>query len=290
MTTRCYDEIEYKCVVRTGNAALVIENLEMLGKVKRIPLKDVKELVKLHGGELEIRTVQGYVIRIATNELVRRDIEQFTFLYYFVKEQQTIRDSLERNLHNYVFLVSPTFRVLQSLTKGNIPQWGLYKDLIERLQEFNDALSTSGMSDLNETLSRYAKIFMSSIEKKSVTSLVIYLRNYIKFLTTYFSSSLKERIKDIDFSYFVDLTLIAHIYFYSRNWGLPLQAERAYVEFRHLVQEQIHKFGLLDETLKERIKSALELLLQTSKGPEEVPQRLIDILEEEISRYVSQAV
>lgn len=289
MSTRCYDDkVEYKCVVRTSNTILVIEKLEMLGEVKRIHLRDVKELVRLPNGGLEIKTAEGDVVKIVINELIRRDVEQFMFFYYFMKERQIIRDYLERNLHNYVFLVSPAFRVLQSLTKGNIPQWAFYKELIERLQEFNDALLTLGMNDLSETLSRYTKTFMSSVERRSVTSLVVSLKNYIKFLTIYFNSSLKETIKDIDFSYFVDLTLIAYIYFYSRSWGLPLQAERARVEFRHLVQEQIYKFSLLDETLKERIKSTLELLLQTSKGPEEVPQRLIEILEEEISRYVSQ--
>lgn len=289
MSTRCYDDkIEYKCVVRANNTVLIIEKLEMLGEIKRIPIKDVKELARLPSGGLEIKTVEGDVIRIVINELIRRDVEQFMFLYYFMKEQQVIRESLERNLHNYVFLVSPAFRVLQSLTKGNIPQWGFYKELIEGLQEFNDALLASGMSDLSETLSRYTKTFMSAIERRSVTSLVVSLKNYVKFLTIYFNSFLKETIKNIDFSYFADLTLIAYIYFYSRSWGLPLQAERARVEFRHLVQEQIYKFSLLDETLKERIKSTLELLLQTSKGPEEVPQRLIETLEEEISRYISQ--
>ncbi|MEM4646257.1 MAG: hypothetical protein QXR11_01860, partial [Zestosphaera sp.] len=221
-------------------------------------------------------------------ELVKKDVEQFMFLYYFMREQQIIRDLLERNLHNYVFLVLPAFRILQSLTKGNIPQWSFYKELIERLQDFNDTLSSLKMNDLSEMLSRYVKTFTSSIERRSVTSLVVSLKNYVKFLTIYFNSFLKEVIKHVDFSYLVDLTLIAYVYFYSRSWGLPLQAERARVEFSHLVQEQIYKFSLLDETLKERIKSALELLLQTSRGPEEVPQRLVEILEEEINRYASQ--
>ncbi|MEM2039755.1 MAG: hypothetical protein QXN79_04570 [Zestosphaera sp.] len=289
MSTRCYEnKIEYKCVVRTSDTSLIVEKLEMLGEIKRIPLKSVREMVRLPSEGLEIKTVEGDVIRIAINELVKKDVEQFTFLYYFMREQQIIRDLLERNLHNYVFLVLPAFRILQSLTKGNIPQWGFYKELIERLQDFNDTLSSLKMNDLSEMLSRYVKTFTSSIERRSVTSLVVSLKNYVKFLTIYFNSFLKEVIKHVDFSYLVDLTLIAYVYFYSRSWGLPLQAERARVEFSHLVQEQIYKFSLLDETLKERIKSALELLLQTSRGPEEVPQRLVEILEEEINRYASQ--
>ncbi|MEM0086270.1 MAG: hypothetical protein QXV93_00410 [Zestosphaera sp.] len=289
MSTRCYEnKIEYKCVVRTSDTSLIVEKLEMLGEIKRIPLKSVREMVRLPSEGLEIKTVEGDVIRIAINELVKKDVEQFMFLYYFMREQQIIRDLLERNLHNYVFLVLPAFRILQSLTKGNIPQWGFYKELIERLQDFNDTLSSLKMNDLSEMLSRYVKTFTSSIERRSVTSLVVSLKNYVKFLTIYFNSFLKEVIKHVDFSYLVDLTLIAYVYFYSRSWGLPLQAERARVEFSHLVQEQIYKFSLLDETLKERIKSALELLLQTSRGPEEVPQRLVEILEEEINRYASQ--
>jgi len=274
--------------VRTSDTSLIVEKLEMLGEIKRIPLKSVREMVRLPSEGLEIKTVEGDVIRIAINELVKKDVEQFMFLYYFMREQQIIRDLLERNLHNYVFLVLPAFRILQSLTKGNIPQWGFYKELIERLQDFNDTLSSLKMNDLSEMLSRYVKTFTSSIERRSVTSLVVSLKNYVKFLTIYFNSFLKEVIKHVDFSYLVDLTLIAYVYFYSRSWGLPLQAERARVEFSHLVQEQIYKFSLLDETLKERIKSALELLLQTSRGPEEVPQRLVEILEEEINRYASQ--
>jgi len=289
LSTRCYEnKIEYKCVVRTSDTSLIVEKLEMLGEIKRIPLKSVREMVRLPSEGLEIKTVEGDVIRIAINELVKKDVEQFMFLYYFMREQQIIRDLLERNLHNYVFLVLPAFRILQSLTKGNIPQWGFYKELIERLQDFNDTLSSLKMNDLSEMLSRYVKTFTSSIERRSVTSLVVSLKNYVKFLTIYFNSFLKEVIKHVDFSYLVDLTLIAYVYFYSRSWGLPLQAERARVEFSHLVQEQIYKFSLLDETLKERIKSALELLLQTSRGPEEVPQRLVEILEEEINRYASQ--
>ncbi|MEM1686847.1 MAG: hypothetical protein QXM97_02460 [Zestosphaera sp.] len=289
MSTRCYEnKIEYKCVVRTSDTSLIVEKLEMLGEIKRIPLKSVREMVRLPSEGLEIKTVEGDVIRIAINELVKKDVEQFMFLYYFMREQQIIRDLLERNLHNYVFLVLPAFRILQSLTKGNIPQWGFYKELIERLQDFNDTLPSLKMNDLSEMLSRYVKTFTSSIERRSVTSLVVSLKNYVKFLTIYFNSFLKEVIKHVDFSYLVDLTLIAYVYFYSRSWGLPLQAERARVEFSHLVQEQIYKFSLLDETLKERIKSALELLLQTSRGPEEVPQRLVEILEEEINRYASQ--
>lgn len=43
MSTRCYrNKTEYKCVVRTSDAVLVVENLEMLGETKRIPLKNVK--------------------------------------------------------------------------------------------------------------------------------------------------------------------------------------------------------------------------------------------------------
>lgn len=290
LSTRCYEkEIEYRCVVRTSNTVLVVEKLEMPGETKRVFLRSVKEIVRLPSGELEIKIVEGDVIRITINELIRKDIGQFMFFYYFIKEQQNIKDILERNLHNYVFLISPAFRILQTLIKGNIPQWEFYKELIGKLQDFSNTLSLLGMNDLSEILSRYVKTFMNSVERRSVTTLVVSLRNYVKFLTTYFNSLLKELIRNIDFSYFVDLTLIAYIYFYSRSLGLPLQAERARVEFEHLAQEQILKFSLLDEMLKERIKSALELLFQTSRGPEEIPQRLIEILEEEISRYVSQA-
>ncbi|MGC8975550.1 MAG: hypothetical protein ACP5KB_05070 [Thermoprotei archaeon] len=290
MSTKCYeDEIGYKCVVRTSNTALVVENLEMLGEVKRISLKNVKEIIRHPNERLEIRTSEGDIIRIALNELIAKDIKHFVFLYYFTKEQQRIMDSLERNLHNYVFLISQAFRILQSLTKGNVPQWESYKELIERLQDFNYALSVLGMNNLSETLSEYTKAFASSIEKRSVASLIVSLRNYVKFLTTYFSSLLREIIKDFDFSYFIDLTLIVYIYFYSKSLGLPLQAEKARVEFEHLVQEQISKFSLHDETLKERIKSALKLLLQTSRSPEEVPQRLIEVFQEEINRYVLQS-
>jgi len=290
LSTKCYeDEIGYKCVVRTSNTALVVENLEMLGEVKRISLKNVKEIIRHPNERLEIRTSEGDIIRIALNELIAKDIKHFVFLYYFTKEQQRIMDSLERNLHNYVFLISQAFRILQSLTKGNVPQWESYKELIERLQDFNYALSVLGMNNLSETLSEYTKAFASSIEKRSVASLIVSLRNYVKFLTTYFSSLLREIIKDFDFSYFIDLTLIVYIYFYSKSLGLPLQAEKARVEFEHLVQEQISKFSLHDETLKERIKSALKLLLQTSRSPEEVPQRLIEVFQEEINRYVLQS-
>ncbi|MEO3993648.1 MAG: hypothetical protein QN229_05055 [Desulfurococcaceae archaeon TW002] len=254
-----------------------------------MPLRSVKEIIRLSSGELEIKIVEGDVIRIAINELIKRDIEQFMFFYYFIKEQQNIKNILERNLHNYVFLISPAFMILQTLTKGNIPQWDFYKELIERLQDFSNTLSLLGMNDLSEILLRYVKTFMSSVERRSITALVVFLKNYVKFLTSHFNSLLKELIRNIDFSYFVDLTLIAYIYFYSRSLGLPLQAERARVEFKHLAQEQILKFGLLDEALKERIRSTLELLFQTSRSPEEIPQRLIEILEEEISRYVSQA-
>lgn len=290
MSTKCYEgKIEYKCVVRTSNTALVIEKLEMLGEVKRVFLGNVREIIRHPNGKIEIKTGEGDVIGIVLNELITKDVKQFIFLHYFTQEQQRIIDTLERNLHNYVFLLSQAFRILQSLTKGNIPQWEFYKELIERLRDFNYALSVLGMNNLSETLSEYTKTFTSSIEKRSIASLVVSLRNYVKFLTTYFNSLLKEAIKDIDFSYFVDLTLIACVYFYSRSLGLPLQAERARVEFKHLVQEQISRLSLLDEALKERIKTALELLLQTSRGPEEVPQRLIEVFQEEINRYVLQS-
>lgn len=290
MSTRCYEnKIEYKCVIRTTNTVLVIEKLGGLGEVNRISLKNVKEIVKLSRERFEIRTTEDNVIRIDINELIRRDIEQFVFLYYFTKEQQVIKDSLERNLHNYVFLVLEAFKILQSLVKGNIPQWDSYKEIIEELRDFSNTLSMLDMNDLGEALSEYVKTLASSIERRSVTSLVILLRNYVKFLTTYFNSLLKRVIESIDFSYFVDLTLVAYIYFYSRSLGLPLQAERARVDFDHLVQEMIFRLSLLDETLKERIRSALELLLQTSRRPEEVPQRLIEIVGEEINRYVSQS-
>ncbi len=289
MSTRCYENrIEYKCVVRASNTVLVLEKLEMPGETRRVSPENVKELVRLSSGELEIKTAEGDVIRILINELIKKDIGQFMFFYYFMKEQQNIKDLLERNLHNYVFLISPAFRILQTLTKGSVPQWSFYMELIERLQDLSNTFSLLGMNDLSETLSRYVKAFMSSLERRSITALVVSLGNYVKFLTIYFNSLLKE-IRGIDFSYFVDLTLIAYIYFYSRSLGLPLQAERARVGFEHLIQEQILKFGLLDETLKERIKTALELLFQTSRRPEEIPQRLVEILEEEISRYVSQA-
>jgi len=290
LTTRCYrnNKIEYKCIVRASDASLVVENLEMLGEVKRIHLKNVKEVARLPDGKLEIRTVDGDVVNMLINELVRKDVEYFMFLYYFTKEQQNIRETIMRNLHNYIFLIQLAFKILQSLTKGNIPQWGFYRELIKILQDFNDTLSSLEMKELSEALAKYIKTFTSAVERRSVSSLVNSLRNYVKFLTAYFSSFLRETIKYFDPLHFVDLTLIAYIHFYSKNLGLPLQAERARREFEYIAQEQVSKLGLLDELLKERITLAMKLLLQTSRGPEEIPQRLMDVVEEEINRYVLQ--
>jgi len=289
LSTRCYrNKTEYKCVVRTSDAVLVVENLEMLGETKRIPLKNVKEVTRLPDDRLEIKTVDGDVVNMLINELVRKDVEYFTFLYYFTKEQQNIRETIMRNLHNYIFLIQPAFKIFQTLTKGNIPQWEFYRELIKELQDFNDILSSLGMNELSEALAKYVKTFASSVERRSVSSLANSLKNYVKFLTAYFSSLLRETIKYFDPSYFVDLTLIAYIHFYSKSLGLPLQAERARREFEHIAQEQVLKLGLLDELLKERIMLAMKLLLQTSRVPEEIPQRLMDIIGEEINRYVLQ--
>lgn len=290
MSTRCFENnLEYKCLVRVTDTTLVLEKQETVGEARKIPLSQVKVLERSNDAKLKIVTAEEVVMEIIINELVRRDIERFIFLYKFMREQQDVMSTIEKILHNYVLLLSPVLRIIITLTKGNVLKWESLKETVDRLQDFVKSIESVTDLKFRVNITEYVKVIGSSINSRNVTTLLSGARNYVKYVTTYFSDLSRRVPIYVNLSYMVDLTLIAFIYFYSKNLGLPLQAERARSEFKHITQELTSEIPIRDEVFKDRVITSFELLLETSRSPEEVPQELLNVLREEIARYVSRS-
>ncbi|MEM2021617.1 MAG: hypothetical protein QXP80_05280 [Zestosphaera sp.] len=290
MSTRCFEnESEYRCRVRLSNVALVLEKQEITGEVKKIPIHDIKELVWRSETSLEITTLDNAFFGIIVNDLIKKDVELLTFLHKFIKEQQDLMRALEEALHNYVCLISPIFRILSVLTKGNIPEWTLLNETSRRLQDFVEAIGLLiSLKDFSKNVTGYLKALNNSVERRNITALMNASRNYVKYVTGYFSEVIMKIPISIDLTYLIDLTLVAFTYYYSRELRLPLQAERARNEFKHLTSELILKTYITDEVFRDRVMTSYELILESSKSPEEIPQRLLESLREELMRYVTQ--
>ncbi|MEM0105476.1 MAG: hypothetical protein QXX81_02880 [Zestosphaera sp.] len=269
------------------DTALVLEKKEAVGESRKISLSQVKVLEKSNETRIKITTIDGVVTEIIINELVKGDIERFVFLYKFMSEGQEITNIIERTLHNYVLLLSPIFRVMTVLTKGNVPEWNFLAETMSRLREFVESVDLpTGSADVRKNIIDYVKALSTSVDRRNVSTLLSAARNYVKYITTHFSDSLKRMLIYVDFSHMIDLTLTTFIYFYSKNLGLPLQAERAHNEFKHLVQELISGIHISDEAFKDRVVTSFELVLGSSGSPEEASQMFLSVLREEIIRYI----
>lgn len=291
MSTRCFENnLEYKCLVRVTDTTLVLEKQEIVGETRKIPLSQIKVLERSDDVKLKITTAEEVAIELIINELVKKDVERFIFLYKFVKEQQDVMGTVEKILHSYVLLLSPVFRIVIALTKGNVPKWESLREAVDRLQDFARSVDfVTDLKDLRKSIAEYVKALSSSVDSRDVTVLLSVARNYVKYITTYFSNLLRRAPIYVNLSHMIDLTLIAFIHFYSKNLGLPLQAERARSEFKHLTQELVSETLINDEIFKDRVVTSFELVLGTSRSPEEVPQTLLSILQEEIARYISRS-
>ncbi len=290
MSTRCFEnEHEYKCRVWLSDVTLVLERQEIVGEVKKIPIHDIKELVWRSETSLEITTLDNAFFGIIVNDLIKKDVELLTFLHKFIKERQDLMGVLEEALHNYVCLISPVFRILSVLTKGYIPEWALLTETSRRLQDLVEAIgSLTSLRDFGKNVAGYLKVLNNSMERRNVTALINVSRNYVKYVTGYFSEVIMKVPIPIDLTYLIDLTLVAFTYYYSRELRLPLQAERARNEFKHLTNELVLKTYITDKVFIDRVMTSYELILESSRSPEEIPQRLLESLHEELLRYVTQ--